>query len=135
MSCPIYVRIKPLYTLRHHPAEFVTVDFFIADPSHVNHNFDDRLQSSGRDSHIFLIQLFNSIVSCKHFAMLLQSACMLHHAAHQHKSCSVAFKCCYFYFEPTIIYIKQSHYYFEHFTISVLTPSDLKILTRTLAPM
>ena len=32
--CPFYVRVEPLYTLRRKPAESVTVDFFIGDPSH-----------------------------------------------------------------------------------------------------
>ena len=28
-----YIRVEALYTLKHHPAESVTSDFFIADPS------------------------------------------------------------------------------------------------------
>ena len=31
-KCPAYIRVEALYTLKHHPAESVTSDFFIADP-------------------------------------------------------------------------------------------------------
>ena len=31
--CAFYIRVEALYTLKHHPAESVTSDFFIADPS------------------------------------------------------------------------------------------------------
>ena len=31
--CAFYIRVKVLYTLKHHPAESVTSDFFIADPT------------------------------------------------------------------------------------------------------
>ena len=30
--CAFYIRVEALYTLKHHPAESVTSDFFIADP-------------------------------------------------------------------------------------------------------
>ena len=31
--CAFYIRVEALYTLKHHPAESVTSDFFIADPN------------------------------------------------------------------------------------------------------
>ena len=31
--CAFCIRVEALYTLKHHPAESVTSDFFIADPS------------------------------------------------------------------------------------------------------
>ena len=30
--CAFYIRVEALYTLKHHPAESVTSDFFIVDP-------------------------------------------------------------------------------------------------------
>ena len=30
--CAFYIRVEALYTLKHHSAESVTSDFFIADP-------------------------------------------------------------------------------------------------------
>ena len=31
--CAFYIRVEALYTLKHHPAESVTSDFFLADPT------------------------------------------------------------------------------------------------------
>ena len=36
--CAFYIRVEALYTLKHHPAESVTSDFFIADPNNI-HDF------------------------------------------------------------------------------------------------
>ena len=42
--CAFYIRVEALYTLKHYPAESVTSDFFIADPT------DDRYRDlAGQD--------------------------------------------------------------------------------------
>ena len=36
--CAFYIRVEALYTLKHHPAESVTSDFFIADPNYIHYS-------------------------------------------------------------------------------------------------